>query len=148
MASSSFDKGCKQTDGSFRSTASDLTADLNHRFRSYDCLPVSYQLVNRLISVNYSFRHVGDDSFDACPTSPRNLASLATESLPHLHLKTQSEYAEQNDAEHVMTTLTTSMRHSPAFDIVGAAGAGCSNPVLGVDRRRSPKAYKVRCTQG
>jgi hypothetical protein len=25
-----------QTDGSFRNTASDLTADLNHRFRSYD----------------------------------------------------------------------------------------------------------------
>ena len=27
-----------QTDGSFRNTASHLTADLNHRFRSYDRL--------------------------------------------------------------------------------------------------------------
>ena len=27
-----------QTDGSFRNTAPDLTADLNHRFRSYDRL--------------------------------------------------------------------------------------------------------------
>jgi hypothetical protein len=36
--------------------------------------PVSYQLVNRLISVNYSF--------DAYPTSPGNLVSLARNQYP------------------------------------------------------------------
>jgi hypothetical protein len=37
-------------------------------------VPVSYQLVNRLISVNYSF--------DAYPTSPGNLVSLARNQYP------------------------------------------------------------------
>jgi hypothetical protein len=83
-----------QTDGSFRSTASDLTADLNRRFRSYDRLPVSNQLVSRLISVNYSFRHVGDDSYDACP-HPLEILSHLHGISTHLHLKTQSDYAEQ-----------------------------------------------------
>ena len=88
-----------------------------------------------------------DDSFDSSPTSPRNLASPATESLPYLHLKTQSDYPGQNDAEHVMITLTTPMRHSPAFDILATSGASCPHPVLGVDRGRSPKTHEVRRTQ-
>jgi hypothetical protein len=31
---------------------------------------------------------------------------------------------------------------------LGTAGTSCPNPVLGVDWRRSPQAYKIRCTQG
>jgi hypothetical protein len=40
------------------------------------------------------------------------------------------------------------MPHSPAFDIVGASGGGRTDPVPGVDRRRSPETYQVRRTQG
>jgi hypothetical protein len=40
-------------------------------------LPVNYQLVNRLISVNYSFRHVG--------TIRLTLAPHPLEILSHLH---------------------------------------------------------------
>jgi hypothetical protein len=77
-------------------------------FRSSDRLPVNYQLVNRLISVNYSFRHV--------KTIRLTLAPHPLEILFHLHLKTQSDYAEQNSVEgsdnNVRNTLCGIVRHS------------------------------------
>jgi hypothetical protein len=63
-----------------------------------DRLPVSYQLVNRLISVNYSFRHMGTIRLTLAP-NPLEILSHLHESGPHLHLKTQSDYVEQNSAE-------------------------------------------------
>jgi hypothetical protein len=71
-------------------------------------LPINYQLVNRLISVNYSFRHV--------KTIRLTLAPHPLEILFHLHLKTQSYYAEQNSVEgsdnNVRNTLCGIVRHS------------------------------------
>jgi hypothetical protein len=49
----------------------------NDDFRAYHRPPVNYQLVNRLISVNYSFRHVG--------TIRLTLAPHPLEILSHLH---------------------------------------------------------------
>jgi len=84
-------------------------------------LPVNYQLVDRLIrqQADQPQRFIsacGDDSFDACPTSPGNLVSLTRKSVSHLHPKTQSDYAEQNRVEgsdnNVRNTLCGIVRHS------------------------------------
>jgi hypothetical protein len=45
-------------------------------------LPVSCQSVNRLISVNYSFRHVGTIRLTLAPHPPGNLVSLARNQYP------------------------------------------------------------------
>ena len=82
---------------------------LSHR------LPVNYQLVNRLISVNYSFRHVGTIRLTLAP-HPLEILSHLHGISAHLHLKTQSDYAEQNSVEgsdnNVRNTLCGIVRHS------------------------------------
>jgi hypothetical protein len=90
---------------------------------------VNYQLTG----FNFPFRHVGrlvltwsQILAKSCLTCNRIIA--------HLHLKTQADYAERNDGERVMTTHTTPMRHSPAFDIVAKARGRRSDCSAGLVR--------------
>jgi hypothetical protein len=71
-----------------------------------DRLPVNYELVNRLISVNDSFRHVGAIRLTLAP-HPWKSCLTCTESVPHLHLKTQSDYANKIVSKAEITTFAT-----------------------------------------
>jgi hypothetical protein len=114
---------------------------LSHR------LPVNYQLVNRLISVNYSFRHVGTIRLTPAP-HPLEILSHLHGISAHLHLKTQSDYAEQNSVEgsdnNVRNTLCGIVRHSTLWLKPEAVAQIAFLEWTGVDHLRHTKFVALR----